>query len=290
MKSRIVLFLVVLVSCLLTATDAATWKFYNWNKYQKATVGQGSVWDKRWGIPEHGGWLWFWKGADKLKNVVVRDPTKKTKDLVLRVVYPAGSRNPEVNPNGGLGFLAQPLKISSKTKTVTFQYSVYFPKGFKFVRGGKLPGLYGGHGECTGGSDSNSCFTTRLMWRDGGIGEVYAYLPHSKQRKNLCDNKVNICNPDYGFSLGRGKFKFPTGKWVSVRQVLTLNTAGKQNGVLSLYVNGKRVMTEKKLVFRTNSSGRVVGIMFHTFFGGSDSSWKTPKTQYSYFKNFSLKT
>lgn len=98
------------------------------------------------------------------------------------------------------------------------------------------------------------------MWRDGGIGEVYAYLPHSKQRKNLCDNKVNICNPDYGFSLGRGKFKFPTGKWVSVRQVLTLNTAGKQNGVLSLYVNGKRVMTEKKLVFRTNSSGRVVGI------------------------------
>lgn len=33
-----------------------------------------------------------------------------------------------------------------------------------------------------------------------------------------------------------------------------------------------------------------VSIVFHTFFGGSDNTWKTPKKQYSYFKNFSLKT
>lgn len=98
------------------------------------------------------------------------------------------------------------------------------------------------------------------MWRDDGLGEVYAYMPHSKQRKNLCDDKVNICNPDYGFSLGRGTFEFPTGKWVSVRQVLTMNTAGKQNGEISVYINGKRKMTEKKLVFRTHSTDRVVGI------------------------------
>lgn len=98
------------------------------------------------------------------------------------------------------------------------------------------------------------------MWRDGGIGEVYAYLPHGKQRKNLCDNTVNICNPDYGYSLGRGTYKFPTGKWTTIRQVLTINTPGKQNGQLALYVNGKRVMTEKNLLFRTDSSGRVGGI------------------------------
>lgn len=164
MKSRIVLLFAVLVTCLLTTANAATWKFYNWNKYQKATVGQGTVWDKAWGIPKHSGWLWYWKGADKLKNVVVRDPSKKTKDLVLRVTYPARSRNPEASPNGGLGFLANPLKISKNAKVVTFQYSIFFPKGFKFVRGGKLPGLYGGHGECTGGTDSSGCFTTRYIY------------------------------------------------------------------------------------------------------------------------------
>lgn len=98
------------------------------------------------------------------------------------------------------------------------------------------------------------------MWRDKGIGEVYAYLPNSAQRQDLCDNKVNICNPDYGFSLGRGSFKFPTGKWISVRQIITLNTAGKRNGKLDVYLGGRKVMTEKNLVFRNKSSDRVVGI------------------------------
>ncbi|KAI9481607.1 MAG: hypothetical protein EXX96DRAFT_608284 [Benjaminiella poitrasii] len=308
-KSRFIVLLLVVVICLISTIEAAKkttkkkttkkkttvkkskyWKFYNWNKYGKATVGKGSVWDKAWGIPEHGGWLWFWKGADKLKNVVVSDPSGlKKNDRMLRVIYPKNSRNPEANPVGGLGFKAQPFTIDSKVKTVVFQYSVYFPKGFKFVRGGKLPGLFGGHGECTGGEDSKTCFSTRIMWRDEGEGEIYAYLPQSTQRSDLCDNKVNICNPDYGFSLGRGSFKFTTGKWISVRQTLTMNSPGKKNGQLTLHIGGRRVFTENKLVIRTNSSGRVVGIMFHTFFGGSDSTWKTPKTQQSYFKNFSLK-
>ncbi|CEP18284.1 hypothetical protein [Parasitella parasitica] len=282
--------------CFFSSTKAGktkTWKFNNWNKFGTATVGRGSNWDKAWGIPKHSGWLWNWKGAEKLKNVLVRDPSGKTKDLHLRVVYPAGSRNPEANPVGGLGIKAQPLVIDSNVTTVELTYSVFFPKGFNFVKGvlgGKLPGLFGGHGDCTGGTDSNKCFTTRIMWRDNGVGEVYAYLPSSRQRSDLCDKKVNICNPDYGYSLGRGTFKFTAGKWISVRQVLNINTVGKKDGELSLYINGKRVMNQTRLVFRTNSTGRIAGILFHTFFGGSSGSWKTPKTQYTYFKNFSLKT
>lgn len=104
------------------------------------------------------------------------------------------------------------------------------------------------------------------MWRQKGFGEVYAYMPHSLQRKDLCDDKVNICNPDYGFSLGRNQFQFKTGQWTSVRQVLTLNTAGKKNGKLMVYVNGKLAINENNLVFRTSSSGRVVGISKLFFF------------------------
>lgn len=163
MKSHIILLFLVLVSCLLSAEAKKTqsWKFMNFNKYKKVTIGKGSIMDKSWGIADHSGWLWFWKGADALKNAAFVDPSKQTKDLVLRVKYPANSRNPEVTPIGGLGFLAEPLNITKNEKVVSFQYSVYFPKGFDFVRGGKLPGLYGGHGECTGGSSSTACFTTR---------------------------------------------------------------------------------------------------------------------------------
>ncbi|CEG64783.1 hypothetical protein RMATCC62417_01699 [Rhizopus microsporus] len=293
-----VAILVVLLSAVNASSDSLTqtlekrgvkkWTFWNWNKYKKAIVGEQSKWSTPWGIHKHRGWLWAWSGSEN-KNAAVRDPSKKTKDLVLRVKYTAKSRNPEVNPIGGVGFLAEPLSITAKSKKVTLQYSVFFPKGFDFVKGGKLPGLYGGHGECTGGDESGSCFTTRLMWRTDGEGEIYAYLPNSKQRKNLCDNKINICNPDYGFSLGRGTFQFKTGTWTTVRQELVLNSQGKRNGQMSLYVNGVRKINVKNVAFRTSNTGHVVGIMFHTFFGGSDDTWRTPKDQYSYFKNFVLK-
>ena len=40
-------------------------------------------------------------------------------------------------------------------------------------------------------------------------GIVYAYIP---QQQSLCDQSGVICNSDYGFSLGRGKFSFASGK------------------------------------------------------------------------------
>lgn len=138
LQSRFFTLALTLFVCLISAIEAAktqTWKFSNWNKYKKATVGKPTVWDSAWGIQEHDGWLWTWKGAEKLSNVLVTDPSKKTKDKVIRVVYPKNSRNPEVNPIGGLGFKAVPYTITNKAKYVTLQYSVYFPKGFNFVRG-----------------------------------------------------------------------------------------------------------------------------------------------------------
>lgn len=142
------------------------------------------------------------------------------------------------------------------------------------------------------------------MWRDNGLGEIYAYLPHGKQRSDICDNKINICNSDYGYSLGRGQFEFKTGAWTTVRQVIDLNTINKQNGRMRLYVNGVKKVDVNKVVIRTSSTPKTIGIsklqtqgasdffinfspiVFHTFFGGSDNTWRTPVTQYSYFKNF----
>ena len=64
------------------------------------------------------------------------------------------------------------------------------------------PGLYGG--TVTSGQtipDGTDGFSTRYMWRVGGDGEVYAYLPTSE---------------DHGTSLGRGCWFFPrTSGWRS---------------------------------------------------------------------------
>ena len=54
-------------------------------------------------------------------------------------------------------------------------YDIWFPTGFGWNQGGKLPGLRGGDSVtgCSGGNetDGESCFSTRLMWRTSGSGE-----------------------------------------------------------------------------------------------------------------------
>lgn len=99
------------------------------------------------------------------------DPT------LLQLFYPQSSINPShpTRPQGGADFYANPLqdKILHSARNVTLSYSVFFPAGFEFALGGKLPGLYGGHERCSGGDDAQACFSTRLMWRKGGLGELY---------------------------------------------------------------------------------------------------------------------
>lgn len=54
-------------------------------------------------------------------------------------------------------------------------YDVWFPTGYAWNMGGKLPGLRGGPDPrgCSGGTQTNgtTCFSTRLMWRTSGAGE-----------------------------------------------------------------------------------------------------------------------
>lgn len=89
----------------------------------------------------------------------------------IEVHYPAGSYSPEGPIVGGFGvWTDHPVP----TQGASFKYSVYFPAGFNFVRGGKLPGLYGGKKQCAGGDPAVDCFSTRVMWRENGKGKRYS--------------------------------------------------------------------------------------------------------------------
>ena len=90
----------------------------------------------------------------------------------LQLFYPANSINPSQEPQGGADFYAAPLDLRA-ARNVSLEYSVFFPSDFDWVEAGKLPGIYGGHDGCSGGDDATSCFSTRLMWRGGGLGELY---------------------------------------------------------------------------------------------------------------------
>ena len=119
-----------------------------------------------------------------------------------------------------------------------------FGSEFDFVKGGKLPGLFGGDTSCSGGAESERCFSTRFMWRRDGDGEVYGYLPN-EQAGGFCDDPDVHCNYDYGHSLGRGSWQFVPGEWVRIAQVVTLNTPGSLDGSIVVLVNGEEVYRYK---------------------------------------------
>ncbi|KAI0333173.1 hypothetical protein GY45DRAFT_1297916 [Cubamyces sp. BRFM 1775] len=168
----------------------------------------------------------------------------------LQLFYPANSINPAQEPQGGADFYATPLDLSG-AKNVSLEYSVFFPADFDFVQAGKLPGIYGGHDGCSGGDDALECFSTRLMWRSKGVGELYLYAPKDKQTDALCATPPqSVCDADWGLSIGRGSFNFTPGNWTHVRQTVTLNTPGKQDGGFALDVNGVRVIERCDVYYR----------------------------------------
>ena len=121
------------------------------------------------------------------------------------------------------------------------------------------------------------------------MGELYTYLDDSVQVPAFCQiPPFTDCNSVYGSSIGRGAFTFATGEWTSVSETITLNSLGKNDGKLEVSCNGKVVIAFNQVAWQGLTKIPFIGIHFETFFGGSDASWATPSTQYSYFKDFSV--
>ena len=89
------------------------------------------------------------------------------------------------------------------------------------------------------------------MWRQKGEGELYAYIPKDKQSESLCHHQRNvICNPQYGYSFGRGLFSWKTNAWNTITQTIHLNTVGKRDGTVTIEFDGRTVFTMKSLLYR----------------------------------------
>ncbi|KAI1292711.1 hypothetical protein EDD11_008601 [Mortierella claussenii] len=110
----------------------------------------------------------------------------------------------------------------------------------------------------------------------------------------------NLCNPNYGISIGRGgDFKFRSGTWHNVTQILKLNSKGKavKDGYLAVYLDRKPVIQINDLVLLKNgydpnkaADNHLIKFMFSSFFGGSNASYRTPTAQWIAWKGFKMST
>lgn len=226
-------------------------------------------WRESWNIANKGAW-----GEENLTVIETGDPNFPH---VLRAVFPAGSASPSVSreanvPLGGGQFYAD-LGMPPQ-ESLRLSYYLRFSDNFDFVKGGKLPGLYGGEGGSGGNiPDGQDGFSTRFMWRAEGDGEVYAYLPTSRR---------------HGTSIGRGNWRFQPGVWHHLEQEIQLNQPGVADGRVRVWLDGQLVLDQVGLIFRSVDSLKIDGVFFSTFFGGGDASWATPQDVYIDFANFSV--
>jgi hypothetical protein len=217
-------------------------------------------------------------GSFGLDRIDVQRSTGTPFGYSARVTYPAYSSSVRASTTSeGITVGGSQLYLkdaAGPTDHAFLRYYLRIPAGFNWVKGGKLPGLYGG--TVTSGRkipDGTDGLSTRYMWRAGGAGEVYAYLPTSKE---------------HGTSLGRGDWHWPTNQWTCVEQEVTLNDVGKANGTVNVWLNNKQVLAQQDLTFRSSASLHIEGLFFSTFFGGGDQTWATPIKQHADFADFEI--
>lgn len=215
-------------------------------------------------------------------------PGSTSSSPVLQITYPAGSYS---GGTGGAQWYTQWNTSDGSTfNSMLLSYELAFDSDFDWSKGGKLPGLRGGPNttSCSGGSQptGNDCFSTRLMWRRWGAGEVYAYM---LEPNDLCSQDNIICNYDYGISIGRESVYFATGQWMRITLLVQMNDPPDvANGNVVAYFDGYPTISQQGLQFRSGSAVNIGGLYFSTFFGGSDDTWATSETVNTYYRNFEL--
>jgi hypothetical protein len=109
------------------------------------------------------------------------------------------------------------------------------------------------------------------MWRERGLGEVYAYLPTSRV---------------HGSSLLAGRLRFVPGRWHEVVQAVALNTPGRADGRLALWQDGQPLGELTGLRLRDTPQLRLDGVFFEVFHGGADDSWAPRRDGHVDFADF----
>lgn len=225
-----------------------------------------STWRTRWGVP------WNNRASEAQILSGSFDNSK-----YLKVGYPIGGVGPQET---GIQFPIILNNINSVENNgyfleLYFRYYVYFEEGFDFNEGGKLPGLMGGVDSYSrsGGNqpDGSNGWTLRFMFRKDGELVVYAYLPVS--------NNGKWGGVTWGQDISTGINAVP-GKWHCIEQYVNVGSAGNDDGQLKVWIDDELRIEIDDMRFWDveNDYGKIGGIYFSTFHGGSGDEW-APRTE-----------
>jgi hypothetical protein len=182
-----------------------------------------------------------------VENVTLEPNKQGAFPFVLEVALPEGAsgKQPGAKGKGGVSFSWK--SGVTNASAVCLSYGVRLPPNFDFDKGGVLPGLYGGEDPRNG----KTGFAARLAWGPNGSGDVVANLPGTGER---------------GVSLTGGAWRFPTGRWVLIEQEVRLNTPGRPDGTLAMWIDGVLRAEAKNVAFRGHQQVGISGVLSDIYY------------------------
>ena len=197
---------------------------------------------------------------------IVRDQDME-RGKVLKVLYPEGAVGPK---QGGSQFVIS----LPPSEELWLSYHIKFEENFDFAKGGKLPGLTSGGSRYTGGKRplKGDGWSARFMWKPLGGAVVYLYY-------------VDMWGK-WGDNLPLRPFGFKPGKWHRIIQHIKLNSSDKANGVLNVWIDGRKRLSISDVRFRIGDKGLIDSLYFSTFHGGNSKDWAPWHDCHAFFDNF----
>ena len=217
-------------------------------------------------------WNATWMNDSLMKDyAIITDTDAYSGEKSLRITYLSDART------GGSAIWKLPAE-----KEYYLSYQVKFSDDFDFdgskKSGGKLPGLAGAGGYCSGGQTctGDNGFSSRYMWGKNGRAKLYLY--HMDKPTKWGEN--------FWFQESNGNDKyFQRGQWHNLIQRVRINDGNQANGEIDVWMDGEQVLSLDELRFVTNNQG-IDALLFSTFHGGSTDEWLPDHTVYSYWDDF----
>lgn len=220
------------------------WSRSNGQPFTSADL-QGKLGGFDWGVLEN---VRFVGNAPVLSKVAI--------EIGLPKDPPTPANAAPATKKSGVGFAWQPARIKDAT-SACLSYDVYLPADIDPASGISLPGLFGNDDNDPLG-DRAAAFSTRMRWREDGRLDLV----------NANPDGVASTHPVDHYST-----KLPRGRWTRIEQEITLNTPGRKDGMLRVWVDGDMKIEQTNVVFRQDGAHGFRGVDASVHYSRNNHAW-----------------
>lgn len=155
----------------------------------------------------------------------------------------------------GVGFAWQPSRVKDAT-SACLGYNVFLPADIEIGSGITLPGLFGNEDTEPLG-ERVPAFTMRMRWRDDGRLDV-----------------VNATTEGSGvFNVDPQRTRIARGRWTRIEQEVVLNTPGRKDGLLRVWIDDELKLELTNAVFRQDAAHGFRGVDASVHYSRPNHAW-----------------